>query len=36
MDKLEEWMEGVPEFEQYEAGSAQKVRKVPTNWGENR
>ena len=29
MDRLGEWMETVPEFETYEAGSNAKVRKVP-------
>lgn len=28
-EKLGEWMEGVPDFESYEAGSEQKVKKVP-------
>ncbi len=28
-DRLGEWMEGVPDFESYESGSEQKVRKVP-------
>ncbi len=28
-DRLGEWMETVPDFEAYEAGSEQKVRKVP-------
>ena len=29
MDRLSEWMETVPDFEEYEAGSGAKVRKVP-------
>jgi hypothetical protein len=29
MDRLTEWMETVPDFEPYEAGSDAKVRKVP-------
>jgi hypothetical protein len=29
MDRLSEWMETVPDFEDYESGSAAKVRKVP-------
>jgi NADH-quinone oxidoreductase subunit I len=29
MDRLGEWMETVPDFEEYEAGSGAKVRKVP-------
>ena len=29
MDRLAEWMETVPDFEPYEAGSDAKVRKVP-------
>ena len=28
-DRLGEWMQAVPDFEAYEAGSEQKVRKVP-------
>lgn len=28
-DKLGEWMETVPDFESYESGSEQKVKKVP-------
>ena len=28
-DRLGEWMQAVPDFEPYEAGSEQKVRKVP-------
>ena len=28
-DRLADWMTTVPEFEQYEAGSQQKVKKVP-------
>jgi NADH-quinone oxidoreductase subunit I len=29
MDRLGEWMETVPDFEEYESGSGAKVRKVP-------
>ena len=28
-ERLGEWMETVPDFEEYEDGSEQKVRKVP-------
>ena len=28
-ERLGEWMQAVPDFEAYEAGSEQKVRKVP-------
>ena len=28
--RLGEWMETVPDFEAYEAGSEQKVKKVPS------